>query len=224
MGIFNVENIFNPAGMAGSAIFGHSPSESSNPLISTIADPMDLFGNRAEQSQDKINEQLKASATASMQELQDTYDKIKGLYAPLENAGRQGLTQLNEKGFQPSATYQQNLATGERDLGRKLRAMGRYNSTYGSRQMGDFYTRSAQEEADRQYAPTLSLLQTGSGAVNAVTGAGTNFGAATDRTLANLGQGLFSSAQNYGQQRQNSMNNASNTLGSMAQYFNTQGA
>lgn len=195
-----------------------------NKTLSTFGDPMDLFGNRAGMAQDDINAELKNSADASMRELQDTYDRIKELYAPLEDAGKQGLAQLNSAGFQPSDTHRQNLATGERDLGRKLRAMGRYNSTYGSRQMGDFYTRSAQEEADRQYAPTLSLLQTGSGAVNAVTGAGTNFGAATDRTLANLGQGLFSSAQNYGEQRQNSMNNAANTLGSMAQYFNTKGA
>lgn len=193
---------------------------SKNKFISTLADPMDLFGNRAGQAKDSINSALQESADASMKELQDTYDKVKGLYAPLEDAGKQGLAQLNEKGFTPSDTYNNSLEVGERDLGRKLRAMGRYNSTFGSRQMGDFYQKSAQEEADRQYAPTLSMIQTGSGAVNAITGAGTTFGAATDKTLANLGQGLFGSAQAYGNQRLSSANNASNTLGAMAQYYN----
>lgn len=205
----------------GSFIVPWDQTHSSNSTISTIADPMDLSGNRADRAQDNINDSLQEAADDSMRELQDTYDKVKGLYAPLEDAGKQGLAQLNEKGFTPSKTYENSLAVGERDLGRKLRAMGRYNSTFGSRQMGDFYQKSAQEEADRQYAPTLSMIQTGSGAVNAITGAGTTFGAATDKTLANLGQGLFGSAQAYGTQRQNSMNNASNTLGSMAQYYNT---
>lgn len=209
MGLFGA--FINPIGSA----FGGSST------INQLADPLDLSGNNARITQDKINAANQQSADASMKALQDAYDKIKTLYQPLEDAGRQGLEQLNLAGFQPSDTYKQNLATGERDLGRKLRAMGRYNSTFGGRQLADFRTKAAQEEVDRQYAPTLSLLQTGSGAVNAITGAGTTFGGATDRTLANLGQGLFNSAQNYGIQRQNSMNTAANTLGSMAQYFNT---
>jgi hypothetical protein len=184
------------------------------------ADPADLFGKRAKQNQDDINAINQSAADASMKELQDSYDKIKVLYQPLEDAGSQGLAQLNSAGFTPSQTYKDALATGERDLGRQLRAMGRYRSTFGARKMGDFYNRSAQEEVDRQYAPTLSLIQTGSGAVNAITGAGTTFGGATDRTLANLGQGLANSATLYGQQRQSSMNNLSNMLGGAAQYFN----
>ena len=205
----------------GSFFVPWDQTHSSNSLISTIADPMDLSGNRADRTQDSIIGSQQAAADASMKELQDSYDKIKELYKPLEDAGREGLTQLNSQGFTPSDTYKNSLAVGERDLGRKLRAMGRYNSTFGSRQMGEFYQKSAQEEADRQYAPTLSLIQTGSGAVNAITGAGTTFGGATDKTLANLGQGMFNAAQNYGAQRQSSMNNAANTLSSMAQYYNT---
>ena len=205
----------------GSFFVPWDQTHSSNSLISTIADPMDLSGNRADRAQDSIMGSQQAAADASMKELQDSYDKIKELYKPLEDAGREGLTQLNSQGFTPSDTYKNSLAVGERDLGRKLRAMGRYNSTFGSRQMGEFYQKSAQEEADRQYAPTLSLVQTGSGAVNAITGAGTTFGGATDKTLANLGQGMFNAAQNYGAQRQSSMNNAANTLSSMAQYYNT---
>lgn len=205
----------------GSFIVPWDQTHSSNSTISTIADPMDLSGNRADRAQDDILKSQQQAADASMKELQDTYDKVKGLYAPLEDAGKQGLAQLNEKGFTPSDNYKNSLAVGERDLGRKLRAMGRYNSTFGSRNMGDFYQKSAQEETDRQYAPTLSMIQTGSGAVNAVTGAGTTFGAATDKTLANLGQGMFDASQMYGQQRQQSMNNAASSLGSMAQYYNT---
>ena len=205
----------------GSFFVPWDQTHSSNSLISTIADPMDLSGNRASRTQDSIMGSQQAAADASMKELQDSYDKIKELYKPLEDAGRQGLEQLNSQGFTPSDTYKNSLAVGERDLGRKLRAMGRYNSTFGSRQMGEFYQKSAQEEADRQYAPTLSMIQTGSGAVNAITGAGTTFGGATDKTLANLGQGMFNAAQNYGAQRQSSMNNAANTLSSMAQYYNT---
>jgi len=205
----------------GSFFVPWDQTHSSNSTISTIADPMDLSGNRADRAQDSIMGSQQAAADASMKELQDTYDKVKALYAPLEDAGKQGLAQLNAKGFTPSATYQNSLEVGERDLGRKLRAMGRYNSSFGSREMGGFYQKLAQEEADRQYAPTLSMIQTGSGAVNAITGAGTTFGAATDKTLANLGQGMFNTAQNYGIQRQNSMNNAANTLGSLAHYYNT---
>ena len=205
----------------GSFFVPWDQTHSSNSLISTIADPMDLSGNRADRAQDSIMGSQQAAADASMKELQDSYDKIKELSKPLEDAGREGLAQLNSQGFTPSDTYKNSLAVGERDLGRKLRAMGRYNSTFGSRQMGEFYQKSAQEEADRQYAPTLSLIQTGSGAVNAITGAGTTFGGATDKTLANLGQGMFNAAQNYGAQRQSSMNNAANTLSSMAQYYNT---
>jgi len=205
----------------GSFFVPWDQTHSSNSTISTIADPMDLSGNRASRTQDSIMGSQQAAADASMKELQDSYDKIKELYKPLEDAGSEGLAQLNSQGFTPSDTYKNSLAVGERDLGRKLRAMGRYNSTFGSRQMGEFYQKSAQEEADRQYAPTLSLIQTGSGAVNAITGAGTTFGGATDKTLANLGQGMFNAAQNYGAQRQSSMNNAANTLSSMAQYYNT---
>ena len=215
MSFFSFKNIL------GSSIVPWGQTHSSNKFISTLADPMDLSGNRADRARDAIANTQRDAAAASQKELQDSYDKIKELYAPLEEAGKQGLAQLNSQGFTPSDTYKNSLVTGQRDLGRKLRAMGRYNSTYGSRQLGDFYTKSAQEEADRQYAPTLSLIQTGSGAVNAITGAGTEFGAATDRTLANLGQGLFNTSQANGQQRQASANNAASTLGSMAQYFNT---
>ena len=205
----------------GSFFVPWDQTHSSNSTISTIADPMDLSGNGADRAQESIMGSQQTAADASMKSLQDTYDKVKALYAPLEDAGKQGLAQLNAKGFTPSATYQNSLEVGERDLGRKLRAMGRYNSSFGSREMGGFYQKLAQEEADRQYAPTLSMIQTGSGAVNAITGAGTTFGAATDKTLANLGQGMFNTAQNYGIQRQNSMNNAANTLGSLAHYYNT---
>ena len=205
----------------GSFFVPWDQTHSSNSTISTIADPMDLSGNRASRTQDSIMGSQQAAADASMKELQDSYDKIKELYKPLEDAGREGLAQLNSRGFTPSATYKNSLAVGERDIGRKLRAMGRYRSTFGDRKMGEFYQDAAQEEIDRQYAPTLSLIQTGSGAVNAITGAGTTFGGATDKTLANLGQGMFNAAQNYGAQRQSSMNNAANTLSSMAQYYNT---
>lgn len=209
MGFFST--LINPSNV----IFG------GNSTLNKLEDPLDLSGNQAKNKQDQINAANQSSANASMKALQDAYDKIKVLYQPLEDAGKQGLAQLNSTGFAPSATYTQNLATGERDLGRKLRAMGRFHSTYGGRQLADFRTRAAQEEVDRQYAPTLSLLQTGSGAVNAISGAGNTFGNATDKTLANLGNSMFNSAQDYGLQRQNSMNNAASTLGSMAQFFNS---
>jgi hypothetical protein len=192
-----------------------------NKTLSTFADPMDLFGNRARRTQDKMNDYLQQSADASMKELQDSYDKIKALYQPLEDAGKKGLEQLNSQGFTPSETYKNSLAVGERDVRRQLRAMRRYDSTYGDRKMSEFYQKSAQEEVDRQYAPTLSMIQTGSGAVNAVTGAGTTFGGATDKTLANLGQGLFNSAQTYGQQRQGTYGNLSSLAGGGAAYANS---
>jgi len=212
MGFFSLKNFINPLG-----------ASSGNKLISQIADPMDIFGNRAADDQNEMNKLNQQSADAAMKELQESYDKIKTLYQPLEDAGKQGLAQLNSAGFTPSQTYEQTLATGGRDLGRQLRAMGRYRSTFGARQMGDFYNRAAQEEVDRQYAPTLSLIQTGSGAVNAITGAGTTFGGATDRTLANLGQGLAGNSTLYGQQRQNSLNSLGNALGGAASYFAAKG-
>lgn len=189
--------------------------------INRLADPMDLSGNSAGITQDRIAAQQQSAADASMAELQATYDRIQQLYQPMEEAGTQGLAQLNSPGFTPSATYAASLAGGERDLGRKLRAMGRFKSTYGSRQMGDFYTRAAQEEADRQYAPALDLVQLGSGAVNAISGAGNNFGTASGNVLGNLATGAVGNAQMYGQARQASMNSLSSLFSSAAQYANS---
>lgn len=192
-----------------------------NSGISQFADPMDIFGNRAGMTADEIADQQQAASNASMSELQSTYDRIQQLYQPMEDAGAQGLAQLNSQKFTPSATYAASLAAGERDLGRKLRAMGRFKSTYGSRQMGDFYTRAAQEEADRQYAPALDLVQLGSGAVNAISGAGNNFGTASGSVLGNLATGAVDNAQQYGQARQASMNSLSSLFSGAAQYANS---
>lgn len=160
------------------------------------------------------------SAAKAQKELEDAYNQLKELYAPLEASGARGLATLNQKGFTPSQTYLETTAAGGRDLGRQLRAMGRRRSTYGDKIMSDYYTKSAQEEVDRQYAPILDLIRTGSNAVNAVNNGGQVFGQNVSSTLAGLGRNLNQNAQAYGASQQQAGENFGRTMGSLGTLFN----
>src|SRR5512133_1803833 len=106
MSIFSGGGLFNSDALKNASygnVYGITKND--NSLLSALADPMDLSGNRAEAARNDVNSILMDSAAAAQKELEDSYYQMKELYAPLEAAGAKGLQQIQQKGFTPSQTY-----------------------------------------------------------------------------------------------------------------------
>jgi hypothetical protein len=206
-----------------------NPYHPDNPLGETgqfAADPFDLLGERAGQTQEDISGILEESAQAGIDAQEARREQIRQLYEPWYNAAvNEGLPQLQAMAnggdidYTPSRLYEYQKDRGERNINRQSAAGGLSESSARQENLSDFRLGLAQEEMDRLYAGQLSRVQLGSGASNAISAASQTLGGNVAGLYSNLGSGLNTAQQQYGEARQSSYAGLSSSLDGMSQYM-----
>jgi uncharacterized protein YnzC (UPF0291/DUF896 family) len=191
-----------------------------------LADPMDLFGVRAGQTQEEISGILEESTRAGIEAQEEQRERIRQMYEPwYQSAISSALPQLQamseggEIDYTPSKLYEYQKKTGERNIKRSMAGRGLSESSAAEEKMSDFRLGLAEEEMDRLYAGELSRVQLGSGAADAVGAASRSLGGNVAGLYSNLGGGLNIAQQQYGQARQSAYEGLASSLSGMAQYM-----
>lgn len=199
--------------------------------ISTIADPLDIFGTRATFTRGTIEDLLTSSTQEGLAEQRRQLEQLEQLNAPFRDVAlEQSLPSLTalatgqgETGFQPSRLFQLQAEQGTRGIKRRLAAQGKLGSSQRFEETADLISGLAGEDIARFEAGNLAQLQAGIGSTEALSRAGTTLGAAGSALLSNLGAQQNIAAQNFGAQRQSSFQGAANTLGGLSSLLNQPG-
>jgi len=210
MGLFDsVGDFFDPAGFTSD--FGD--------VVSTIADPMDLFGSRAgalsDKQADSYQRELKAQKTMYRQARRDQ--------KPWMEAGQEAIGTLGDMTregageYQKSPYYDFRLEEGLKGIDRRASATGGYNSGARIKERMRFGQDSASQDyqsfMDRYYK-SLTPYQSMAGVGQTSAGSIGQMGTATAGGVTNS---MLSQGQTQGSQYVNQANNISN-LGNQASY------
>jgi hypothetical protein len=199
-------------------------SSSSN-MFNQISDPMDLFGRRAKGTAGDIRNIQMGSARDSITAQQEMLDQLNALYDPYRQASMGqfpnylSMTTGGQADIPTSPMYEMETERGRRAINRGAAAQGLYGSTARGASLADFLLQAGQGEAARQYGRQLDMQRIGTDAISAMGGAGRSAGQNVSNTYGNLGSMLNASQQNYGQQRQDSMNQGAGALFGLSQYL-----
>jgi hypothetical protein len=104
-------------------------------------------------------------------------------------------------------------------VNRALAAKGLFDSSARGAALGDVALQAGQSEAARQYGRGLDVQRLGTGAIEALGGAGQTAGQNVGAAYGNLGQNVNALYQGYGAQRQGSMQQGANALYGLEQYM-----
>lgn len=213
MGRFSLKSVWRQG-------VGGSLGSTTGQIGSILGDPLDLFGKRAgyaakqaaNAQEQAFNEQQRAQRDAYLRQVQQQQ--------PYYDAGVNALAQLNTPGTIPlSEQYGRDLEQGSRALNRSLAASGQFRSSNAYDKFGDFYNQLSGEEMGRQYNNALAPIKLAQDAMGAMGGAADTYGAGMSSAYNNRGNQLAQNALNYGQQRQDSFQNAGNAFNSMMNYY-----
>jgi hypothetical protein len=227
-GDFGDFNVFDP----GSKLL-HDVGVSDEDLtgLSSITDPMDLFGYRARDTREQMRSTQLGAAQRAMAEQQRQFGAAQEMYAPYRELGEGALPQLQYLAtgqgdpyqFQLSDAFQQRRELGETTLSRAQAATGARGYGEGSSaaqdQFAGFYADLIGEEMQQQTSGLYDLVRMGQGAAGAVGQAGASAAQGVGSIYGNLGTQTMAAAQNYGAQRQASMQGGANALSGLASYF-----
>jgi len=191
-----------------------------NSIISTIADPMDLFGSRAGRTRDEISDINNATLSAQDKAQREAYLRQLELQQPYYDAGVNALTQLSNPGEMPfSEQYQNDFTQGTRSLNRSLASMGKFNSSDADQKLGQFYNQLSGEEMGRRYNNALAPIKIAQNAMGASNQAADTYGQGMSSAYQNFGTNSAQNALSYGQNRADTYNTIGQSLNSMAQYY-----
>jgi hypothetical protein len=220
--------LFDPAGvLTGTGAAGGELGTSAQ----FLADPLDLFGIRANQTAEDIHNALVSSTRRGLDEQRRQLGEIERLNEPFRREALESAlpslralaTGEGETGFQPSRLFQLQKEQGQRDIRRQAAAAGKFGSTQRQEQEADLVSGLAREDLERFERGLLAQLQAGIGSTQALSAAGQTLGAAGAALHSNLGAQQNIAQQNLGAQRQASFQSAASGLGGLASLLNQPG-
>lgn len=195
-------------------------------LGQVVADPLDLLGVRAEQTRDAISSILMGSAEAGIQSQREMLDRVNELLGPYREAVVSQLPNYTAMATGGEAQqvplapqYKLETQRGQTAIDRMLAAKGAYGSSGRGAMLSEMLLNAGQNEAARRYGMNLDLQRLGTGAIGQLGQAGRQAGSNVSGIYGNLGSGLNTAMQNYGAQRQQSMNQGANALYGLARYL-----
>jgi hypothetical protein len=194
--------------------------------ISTIGDPMDLFGNRAKYAAEQARKTQMTGAEEAIAQQREQYQRMQNIYAPYRQAGEQAIGGLGYmitgqgegSPFQLSQMGQYQRGLGEMALSNAYTAGGLSRSSAAQKGYGDFYADLLSEDVDRQLGERYDLVRMAQGAAGAVGAAGSAAQQNVGGIYGNLGNMMAQTEANYGQNRQAAYQNLSNIGSSLMQY------
>lgn len=221
--LLGVATGLDPAGvLTGTGLAGGEFGE----IGQMIADPLDLFGHRAEETRGEVGRLLTESAESGIKAQEEQRQKIKEMYAPFyDSAVEGGLPQLQalamggEVDYTPSRLYEYSKERGERNIRRTQAAKGQLKSSATEERLSDLRLGLAEEETERLYSGQLSRVQLGAGAGDAVGAASRTLGGNVAGLYTGLGSGMRLTEQAYGEARQSAFQGLSSSLMGMAKYM-----
>lgn len=193
---------------------------------SFLADPLDLFGERAEETRSEVSGIMERSTAAGIEETERQRQRIYELYQPYyESAVESALPQLQalaeggQVDFEPSRLYEYSKERGERNIRRMQAAKGQLKSSATEEKISDLRLGLADEEIERLYQGQLSRIQLGAGAADAVGAASRSLGGTAAGLYSNLGAGMQSAYQSYGSARESAYQGLASSLRGLSQYM-----
>ncbi|MCP3924490.1 MAG: hypothetical protein GY714_18105 [Desulfobacterales bacterium] len=251
MGRFSIKDVLDPGGAVIDKVSGGNKTtkdilniatagidpttaiyrgmEDPDSVSSYLADPMDLFGKRADAALDEQQRVAEGSAAAGISSLEQQQKQIEELYAPYYDQAVSALPQLQamimggDVDYTPSKLYDYQKEIGERNIRRRQASKGQLGSTATKTKLASFYGDLAAEEAERAYGGYLSQVKMGTGAESAVSASGERTATNVGSLYGNLGQQQQAIYGNYGTARQSAYSGLANTLSGLSQYMMTQG-
>ena len=188
-----------------------------------LADPMDLAGERAEQTQEEVSDILSGNTRAGITQQEQQMGLLDKLQGPFRDAALnsampnlQSLAFGGEIDYQPSKLFELQSKVGQRGIRRRLAAQGKLDSSQRFEEEGALLQGLAAEDLQRFEQGQLAQLQTGLDSTEALNAAGQTLGGNISNLRSNLGAGLSQASSDYGAQRQSSFQGAANTVGSLA--------
>lgn len=223
-GIF--ESTYDPTGVfTGEGLAGGQYGETGQ----FFADPLDLFGIRAGQTRNRLNEILQQSARENIALQESQLAEIERLTAPFRDAATgtalPSLSALAFGGdidFQPSQLFQQQLESGREGILQQQSGGGAgVKSSNTFQRLSDLVSGLASEDMGRFEQGNLDLLNRGVTATNQLGQAGSQLTGNVGGIFSNLGQGLGQAERAFGQSRNASLQGLSSSLGGLSQLFAT---
>lgn len=190
--------------LTGSDLLG----QLSDPIGFALSDPLDITGEKASETADRINAILKQSAQEGIALNESQLAEIEKLTAPFREAATgtalpalSALAFGGDVDFQPSQLFETQLTRGREGIlgGQAARGAIKSSSTFG--QLSDLVSGLAAEDIGRFERGQAGLLEAGRGAEAGLTQAGTRLSGNIGDILSNLGRSESIVAQNLGQQR-----------------------
>jgi hypothetical protein len=208
----------NPAGqidiLQGDSIFGE--------FGQFAADPLDLFGQRAQQTSDRINQILEESAAAGIALNEAQIAEITKLAEPFTTAATQtalpSLSNLALGGdidFQTSPLAKRQLETGRESIVENRAAGGKLKSSGTFKNLADLASRVASEDIGRFEGGQTALLNAGIGAEQGLRSAGTQVSGNISDLLTNLSSGVGATSSNLANKQLQSGQAGSDIAGSI---------
>lgn len=214
---------FDPGGFSTGGGFGLDSSLGRG--ISSIADPMDLFGSRSAHDRDKINDILQANALANIQAQRKMTNRVDALYEPYRQASLDYLPTFNAmaagggQDMQVSDLGRWQMGEGTRAINGQMAAGGMLNSSARGGRLADYYGQVLAEDANRQYAKGTDMLKLGTDAVASMNQSGQAGAANVGGIYSNWGNMAGQNALNYGQNRASSFSGLGNALSGVGSYM-----
>lgn len=213
-----IGDVLDPAGVF------HDPDVSSEGgrALNTIFDPLDLFGNRAEATQEEMGDIIMQAAREAFESAEGRYEDIKRLQEPFLEYGEEGLEQEYPQEF--SERYERDLQEGSNALNRSLAARGLSKSSYAGEQLSDLGLGLTEQELARQHQNKLNKLKIGQMAAGTAGRGGAQFAGSTGDIAAQKGAGIQNAMNAFGNQRAASMQGAGNLFQNLGMWLDDGGA
>lgn len=113
---------------------------------------------------------------------------------------------------QETNAYKWAQSQGEKQTGRSLRAMGRYNSTYGMNAIANGNNNLAANEYDKQLARLSDLTNVARGGASSLSGLSTNFANSAGANMINSGNNQANATLAGGLAQSNALSNGMSSM------------
>lgn len=184
------------------------------------ADPLDVFGYRAEASKAAMDAIAKGAAERQINALREQYERSAGLQQPFLEYGQQALQGFGQ--YEQGPYFQQQLDEGRNALMGSAAAAGLGNSSYNANRLANFVNQLTGEDVGNQYMQDINAVRIGQGAVGSIGGAGQQFGSGAGQSYNQLANMLNTASQNYGRQRQQTGQDFATAMTGLSSYLGSQ--
>lgn len=189
-------------------------------------DPLDLFGNRARDAANQMEDIQKGAAADAIRAQMENIQRARGLYDPFVQSGATPLSELTamitgegDFTFTPSEAFSAGLEEQGRALRRSAAARGTLDTSGTQARLADLVNALTGQEIQGQIERRLQPVRTAQDASRILGGIESAGAGAGSSVYTNLAAQNLQNAANLGQARQSAYNSLAGGLQGLAGYF-----